>query len=167
MPEAITPRPLVPSSPHPRLLFTIGRSNRRNGSEVSSKSLSATSMEGRRVSVFRTLSSRAVRLNPYTASRRQHGCAERHHPSSPTPQLPTAFDDRQTDRPTDPPTSRQIKPTTRFGSSRHVSATHLRRRTELGLTALIGVLFLISPRLGQQGQVAELQPSPLCFFRPD
>jgi hypothetical protein len=107
-----SPRPLVPASPTPFYDRPI-KPTKRFGSTVA-KSLSATFMEGRRVSFFRTLSSRAVRLNPYTASRRQHGCAERHHPSSPRPQLhnsqllsmidrPT---DRPTHRPTDPPTHR-------------------------------------------------------------
>ena len=113
--------PLVPSSPHPRLPFhdrPIKPTKWFRSSHLWRGEESA--------SFFRTLSSRAVRLNRYTANRRQHGWCRKTSPlvpPSPTPQLPTPFDDRQTDRQTDPPTDPPIKPTTRFGSSRHSSAT--------------------------------------------
>jgi hypothetical protein len=92
-------------------------------------------------------------------------------PSSPTPQLPTPFDDRQIDRHTDPPTDPPIKPTTRFGSSRHLSATFAEAHG-LGLTALIGDLVLISSRRGRHGRLGQpadrrAPASRFCFFQPD
>jgi len=132
-------------------------------------------------SFFRTLSSRAVRLHRYTANRRQHGCAERHPPSSPRPLVPTpqlhnsqllSMIDRPTDTPTHRPTHRPIHRSNRRHGSEvaDIQVPLLRRRTGLGLTALIGDLFLISSRrgrhgrLGQPGQVGEPQPLGSAAF---
>ena len=163
MPEATTPRPLVPSSPHPRLPFhdrPIKPTKRFRSSHLWRGEESA--------SFFRTLSSRAVRLNRYTANRRQHGCAERHPPSSPRPQLQNSqllsMIDRPTDRPTPRPTHRSNR---RHGSEvADIQAPHLRRRTGLGLTALIGDLALISSRPGQPAG-RRAPASRFCFFQPD
>jgi hypothetical protein len=115
--EATTPRPFVPSSavpssPHPRLPFhdwPIKPMKRFRSSHLWRREESA--------SFFRTLSSRAVRLDRYTANRRQHGCAERHPPSSPTPQLHNSHLLSMIDRSTDTPTHRLTHRSNRRHSS--------------------------------------------------
>jgi hypothetical protein len=89
--------------------------------------------------------------------------------NSTTPQLLSMID-RPTDTPTHRPTHRSNR---RHGSEvADIQVPLLRRRTGLGLTALIGDLVLISSRRGRHGRLGQpadrrAPASRFCFSQPD